>query len=206
MLWSCRVGRYQEALGPLLNAKRLQTKLGHPQAPSTTPTPTSLALPATSATPPASSHWLFTLVALASCFQEVDQLEEAQEHCDDALRLLAPPPHIDNTSEDRPRSHEDSPHPLGDRPYPPLPIELPQTTDNLSPTIENPTLFLAKPHPLLLQLLRAVVRLSWQTGRDKRQWEGLLQQLEEQWVEPDNQPTIKEFLVKQDLRETETEG
>ena len=78
--------------------------------------------------------------------------------------------------------------------------------DNLSPTNENPPLLLPKPHPLLLQLLRAIVRLSWQTGRDKRQWEGLLQQLEEQWVEPDNQPTIKEFLVKQDLRETETEG
>ncbi|CAL8279317.1 unnamed protein product [Boreogadus saida] len=208
-----RVGRYQEALGPLLNAKRLQTKLGHPQAPPTTSaTPTSLApptlssMPTTLAPPPASPHWLFTLVALASCFQEVDQLEEAQEHCDEALRLLAPPPHTNNTFEDRPHPQEDGPHPLGDGPYTAPPIELPQTMDNLSPTNENPPLLLPKPHPLLLQLLRAIVRLSWQTGRDKRQWEGLLQQLEEQWVEPDNQPTIKEFLVKQDLRETETEG
>lgn len=187
----CRVGRYQEALGPLLNAKRLQFKLGRPQAPSTT-----LAMP------PASSHWLFTLVALASCFQEVDQLEEAQEHCDGALRHLAPPPHPEKSSEDKPP--EDSSHPPGDGPlstqtFAPLP-----TTDNCHS--ENPPLLLAKPHPLLVQLLRAVVRLSWQTGRDKRQWEGLLQQLEEQWVEPDNQPTIKEFLVKYELRETEGEG
>lgn len=187
-----RVGRYQEALGPLLNAKRLQSKLGRPQAP-----PTTLAMP------PAPSHWLFTLVALASCFQEVDQLEEAQEHCDDALCLLAPPPHIDNSSEDKPHSLEDSPHPLGDKPQPPQPIVPLPTTDNLCPANENPPLLIAKPHPLLVQLLRAVVRLSWQTGRDKRQWEGLLQQLEEQWPEPDNQPTIKEFLVKHDLSEME---
>jgi hypothetical protein len=100
------------------------------------------------------------------------ELEEAQEHCDEALRLLAPPRHTDNTFEDRPHPQEDGPHPLGDRPYTALPIELPQTMDNLSPTNENPPLLLPKPHPLLLQLLRAIVRLSWQTGRDKRQWEG----------------------------------
>jgi len=190
--YCCRVGRYQEALGPLLNAKRLQSKLGPP--------PTTLAMP------PASSHWLFTLVALASCFQEVNQLEEAQEHCDGALRLLAPPPHPDNSSEDKPPPLEDSPQPIGDGPHPTQTIAPLATTDNLRSANENPLLLVAKPHPLLVQLLRAVVRLSWQTGRDKRQWEGLLQQLEEQWAEPDNQPTIKEFLVKHDLRETEGEG
>lgn len=190
-----RVGRYQEALGPLLNAKRLQFKLGRPQAP-----------PSTLAMPPASSHWLFTLVALASCFQEVDQLEEAQEHCDGALRLLAPPPHPEKSSEDKPLPLEDSPDPPGDGPLPTQTIAPLATTDNCHSANENPPLLVAKPHLLLVQLLRAVVRLSWQTGRDKRQWEGLLQQLEEQWVEPDNQPTIKEFLVKYELSETEEEG
>lgn len=157
---SLRVGRFQEALGPLLNAKRLQQKLGWAtyydrRAP-----------------PPASSHWLFTLVGLLSCFQEVDQLEEARDHCDDALRVLSP-------------EADDGPPPLRDKP-------LPQT---------------ARPHPLLLPLLRVVVRLSWQTGKDKRQWEELLQKLEEQRAGlVDNQPTIKEFLVKHNLEESEGEG
>uniref|UniRef100_A0AAQ4PIX0 PX domain-containing protein n=1 Tax=Gasterosteus aculeatus aculeatus TaxID=481459 RepID=A0AAQ4PIX0_GASAC len=155
-----RVGRFQEALGPLLNAKRLQEKLGWAtyydrRAP-----------------PPASSHWLFTLVGLLSCFQEVDQLEEARDHCDDALRVLSP-------------EADDGPPPLRDKP-------LPQT---------------ARPHPLLLPLLRVVVRLSWQTGKDKRQWEELLQKLEEQRAGlVDNHPTIKEFLVKHNLEESEGEG
>ncbi|KAM3617328.1 uncharacterized protein V6R79_004920 [Siganus canaliculatus] len=145
-----RVARYQEALGPLLNAKRLQQKLGWAsyydnQAP-----------------PTASSHWFFTLVGLASCFQEVDQLEEARDHCELALRVLTPA--------------EDEPRPPGEtRPR--------------------------RPHPLLLPLLRTVVRLSWQTGHDKRRWEELLQQLEEQWAGLDNQPTVKEFLVKHNLEE-----
>uniref|UniRef100_A0A673A057 Sorting nexin family member 21 n=1 Tax=Sphaeramia orbicularis TaxID=375764 RepID=A0A673A057_9TELE len=132
-----RVGRYQEALGPLLNAKRLQHKMGWDQAP-----------------PTASSHWLFTLVGLSCCFQEVDQLEEARDHCDHALRIL-------------------------------------------TSTI---------PHPLLPALLRAVVRLSWQTGKDKRLWEELLQQLDEQGVGSDNQPTIKEYLVQHNLQDSEGEG
>ncbi|XP_029361280.1 sorting nexin-21 [Echeneis naucrates] len=166
-----RVGQYQEALGPLLNAKRLQQKLGwasyydnQAQAP-----------------PPPPSHWFFTLVGLLCCFQEVDQLEEARDHCDLAIRVLMPT-EAQTDAEDKPLPLQDKPHPL----------------------TENPPL--NRPHPLLLPLLRAVVRLSWQTGKDKRQWEELLQHLEEQWAELDNQPTIKEFLVKHSLGEVEGEG
>ncbi|KAF3696363.1 Sorting nexin-21 [Channa argus] len=149
-----RVGRYQEALGPLLNAKRLQQKLGwacyydnQAQAPS-----------------PSTSHWFFTLVGLSCCFQEVDQLEEARDHCDLAIRVLS-----------RPQS-------------------------GVSRS------YIDRPHPLLLPLLRIVVRLSWQTGKDKRQWEELLQPLEEQWARLDNQPSIKEFLVKHNLEENKGDG
>lgn len=156
MFW-WRAGRYHDALGPLLNAKRLQVKLGWSgdddnQAP-----------------PPASCHWLFTLVGLSCCFQEVDQLEEARDHCDHALCLLTPPT----------PSQEGKTDPLPD-------------TDSL--------------HPLLVPLLRATVRLSWQTGQDKRRWEELLQQVLEQWVVLDNQLSIKEFLVKHNLHESEWEG
>lgn len=175
-LVSSRVGRYQEALGPLLNAKRLQHKLGwasyydnQAQAP-----------------PPASSHWFFTLVGLSSCFQEVDQLEEAREHCDLALRVLTPADTQTN-AEDGPLPLEDKLRPLNEK-------------QDASHWHGN------RPHPLLLPLLAAVVRLSWQTGRDKRHWEELLQHLEEQWVGLDNQPTIKEFLVKHNLEESEGEG
>ena len=173
---SLRVGRYQEALGPLLNAKRLQHKLGwasyydnQAQAP-----------------PPASSHWFFTLVGLSSCFQEVDQLEEARDHCDHALRVLTPA-ETETHSEDRSRPLTDEPHPQTDQ------------HDSSQQHID-------RPHPLLLPLLRAVVRLSWQTGRDKRRWEELLRHLEEQWAGLDNQPTITEFLVKHNLEESEGEG
>ncbi|KAM9350735.1 sorting nexin-21 [Symphorus nematophorus] len=165
-----RVGRYQEALGPLLNAKRLQHKLGW----------ASYYDSQAQAPPPASSHWFFTLVGLSSCFQEVDQLEEARDHCDHALRVLTPPETQTHT-EDRPRPLQDKPHDASQ-----------QRT--------------SRPHPLLLPLLRAVVRLSWQTGKDKRHWEELLHQLEEQWAGLDNQPTIKEFLVKHNLEESEGEG
>lgn len=168
-----RAGRYQEALGPLLNAKRLQHKLGwasyydnQAQAP-----------------PPTSSHWFFTLVGLLCCFQEVDQLEEARDHCDHALRVLTPTETQTHTE---------------DKPLPPDNKPLQQT---------NPSrLHVDRPHPLLLPLLRVMVRLSWQTGRDKRQWEELLQHLEERWVRLDNHPTIKEFLVKHNLQDSEGEG
>ncbi|XP_040008440.1 sorting nexin-21 isoform X2 [Xiphias gladius] len=175
-----RVGRYQEALGPLLNAKRLQDKLGwagyydnQAQAP-----------------PPASFHWFFTLVGLSCCFQEVDQLEEARDHCDLALRVLTPA-ETQTTTEDEPLPLEDKPHPLSENPLP--------QTDATRPRIN-------RPHPLLLPLLRAAVRLSWQTGKDKRHWEELLQQLEEQGAGLDNQPTVKEFLVKHNLQESEAEA
>ncbi|XP_029013508.1 sorting nexin-21 [Betta splendens] len=161
-----RVGRYQDALGPLLNAKRLQHKLGwavyyddQTQAP-----------------PPGSSHWFFTLVGLSWCFQEVDQLEEARNHSDLALRVLTPTDDWSLTL--------DKPHPQ---------------TDPWWPCLD-------RPHPLLLPLLRAVVRQSWQTGKDKRKWEGPLQLLEEQWARLDNQPTIKEYLVKHNLQENEGEA
>ncbi|XP_008286278.1 sorting nexin-21 [Stegastes partitus] len=171
-----RVGRYQEALGPLLNAKRLQHKLGWASYyDSQTP-------------PPASPHWFFTLVGLSCCFQEVDQLEEARDHCDHALRVLTPV-----ETEDKPLPPNDNPLPLENKP-------LPQTdTSPLHLPID-------RPHPLLLPLLRSVVRLSWQTGRDKRQWEELMQHLEEQRAGLDNHPTVKEFLVKHNLQETEGEG
>ncbi|TDH11098.1 hypothetical protein EPR50_G00082150 [Perca flavescens] len=149
-----RGGHFPEALGPLLNAKRLQHKLGW-----TGYQDDRQAL----APPPASSHWLFTLVGLWRCFQEAEQLEEAWHHCDAALRVITPT--------------EDKPRPLTDR-----------------------------PHPLLLPLLRAVVRLSWQTGRDKRRWEELLQQLGGQGAGLDNQPIITEFLLNHNLQESEWEG
>lgn len=171
-----RVGRYQEALGPLLNAKRLQQKLGW-------------ACYYDNQTPPsASSHWLFTLVGLSCCFQEVDQLEEARDHCDHALRVLTPV-----ETEDKPLLPDNNPLPPNNKP-------LPQT--DTTPV----HLHIEQPHPLLLPLLRSVVRLSWQTGKDKRQWEELLQHLEEQRAGIDNLPTIKEFLVKHNLQESEGEA
>ncbi|XP_061591627.1 sorting nexin-21 [Cololabis saira] len=166
-----RAGRFQEALGPLLNAKRLQHKLGwasyydnQAQAP-----------------PPASSHWFFTLVGLSCCFKEVEQLEEARDHCDHALRVLT-------LAETRP-STEDKPLPLID--------ETPRLQMKPFPLDKD------KLHALLPPLLRTVVRLSWQTGKDKRQWEELLQQLEEQQAELDNHPSIKEFLIKHELQEND---
>uniref|UniRef100_A0A3P9IF98 Sorting nexin family member 21 n=1 Tax=Oryzias latipes TaxID=8090 RepID=A0A3P9IF98_ORYLA len=153
-----RSARFQEALGPLLNAKRLQHKLGwtsYHDNQAQAPLPSS------------SSHWFFTLVGLLCCFQEVGQLEEARDHCDHALRVLTP---TSSNAEDKP-----------------LPLH--QASNSLL--------------PLLLPLLRVVVRLSWQTGKDKRQWEELLQHLEEQQAGLDNHPTIQEFLVQHNLQESE---
>ncbi|XP_069572639.1 sorting nexin-21 [Brachyistius frenatus] len=169
-----RVGRYQDALGPLLNAKRLQHKLGWASYYDNQ-----------AQVPPPASHWFFTLVGLSCVFQEVDQLEEARDHCDHALRVLTP---AETAAEEKLLPCEDKPLPLHEKP-------LPQT--------DAPRPHVYRPHPLLLPLLRAVVRLSWQTGRDKRQWEDLLQHLEEQEAGLENHPTVKEFLVKHDLQESE---
>ncbi|KAM9342735.1 LOW QUALITY PROTEIN: sorting nexin-21 [Pholidichthys leucotaenia] len=171
-----RVGRYQEALGPLQNAKRLQQKLGW----------TSFHDNQTQTPNPVCSHWFFTLLGLSCCFQEVDQLEEARDHCDHALCVLTPA-QTQTSMEDKllpPYRHCSG----NEKP-------LPQT--------DTPLLHIDRPHPMLLPLLRAVIRLSWQTGKDKRQWEELLQHLEEQSVGLDNHPTIKEFLVKHDLQGAE---
>ncbi|KAJ8369463.1 hypothetical protein SKAU_G00094910 [Synaphobranchus kaupii] len=132
---------YQEALGFFLNAHRLQEKLGcqsqHQQR----------------------AHWLFTLLALVACFQELDQLGEAQEHCDHALQDLAP-----------------SQHSLQQQQY---------------------------LHPLLIPLLQANVRLSWKISKDKRQWEALLLEIQDSGVDIGNQPSLKEYLVKEVLEDGE---
>lgn len=163
---SFRVERYQEALGPLLNAKRLQNKLGW----------TSYCDAEAQARPGASSHWFFTLVGLLICFQEVDQLEDARDHCDHALRVLVPAESLAGPEQ------KPSPGPGG------------------GGALEQ---HLAKSHPIVFPLLQAIVRLSWQTGKDKRQWEELMQLLEERGAELDDRPTIKEFLVKYNLEEQE---
>uniref|UniRef100_A0A8B9HM45 Sorting nexin family member 21 n=1 Tax=Astyanax mexicanus TaxID=7994 RepID=A0A8B9HM45_ASTMX len=73
-----RVGRYQEAVGVLLNALRLQEKLGCQQVLQHLPLQ--------------KAHWFFTLASLVSCFQDLERPNEAQEHCDRALQDLAPSP------------------------------------------------------------------------------------------------------------------
>ncbi|KAG5837914.1 hypothetical protein ANANG_G00218150 [Anguilla anguilla] len=135
-----RGGRYQEALGFFLNALRLQEKLGcqaqHQQR----------------------AHWLFTLLGLVACFQELDQLGEAQEHCDRALQDLAPSQHA----------------------------------------LQQQNL-----HPLLVPLLQANVRLSWKISKDKRRWEALLLEIQDTGVDTGNQPSLKEYLIKEVLEDSE---
>ncbi|KAL1021188.1 hypothetical protein UPYG_G00009930 [Umbra pygmaea] len=141
-----RVGRYQEALGPLLNSLRLQEKLGCEQHGKQQPCQQQR------------THWLFTLLALVTCFQELEQLGEAQEHCDRALRDLAP------SAEALLQHHL---------------------------------------HPLLIPLLQTNVRLSWKISKDKRRWEVLLQEIQNSGVDVGNQPSLKEYLIKEALVETE---
>ncbi|XP_023846843.1 sorting nexin-21 [Salvelinus sp. IW2-2015] len=141
-----RVGRYQEALGPLLNGLRLQEKLGCEQQGKQQPHHQL------------GTHWLFTLLALVTCFQELEQLGEAQEHCDRALRDLAP-----------------SPEALQQHHF----------------------------HPLLIPLLQTNVRLSWKISKDKRQWEVLLQEIQDSGADIGNQPSLKEYLMKEALVESE---
>lgn len=141
-----RVGRYQEALGPLLNGLRLQEKLGCEQQGMQQPHHQQR------------THWLFTLLALVTCFQELEQLGEAQEYCDRALRDLAP-------SQEALQQH----------------------------------LF----HPLLIPLLQTNVRLSWKISKDKRRWEVLLQEIQDSGADVGNQPSLKEYLMKENLVESE---
>ncbi|KAK6308030.1 hypothetical protein J4Q44_G00213010 [Coregonus suidteri] len=141
-----RVGRYQEALGPLLNGLRLQEKLGCEQQAKQQPHHQQ------------GTHWLFTLLALVTCFQELEQLGEAQVHCDRALRVLAP-----------------SPEALQQHHF----------------------------HPLLIPLLQTNVRLSWKISKDKRQWEVLLQEIQDSGADVGNQPSLKEYLMKETLVESE---
>uniref|UniRef100_A0A4W5KAW3 Sorting nexin family member 21 n=1 Tax=Hucho hucho TaxID=62062 RepID=A0A4W5KAW3_9TELE len=141
-----RVGHYQEALGPLLNGLRLQEKLGCEQQGKQQPHHQQ------------GTHWLFTLLALVTCFQELEQLGEAQEHCDRALRDLAP-----------------SPEALQQHHF----------------------------HPLLIPLLQTNVRLSWKISKDKRQWEVLLQEIQDSGADVGNQPSLKEYLIKEALVESE---
>ncbi|CAB1335973.1 unnamed protein product [Coregonus sp. 'balchen'] len=141
-----RVGRYQEGLGPLLNGLRLQEKLGCEQQGKQQPHHQQR------------THWLFTLLALVTCFQELEQLGEAQEYCDRALKDLAP-----------------SPEALQQHHF----------------------------HPLLIPLLQANVRLSWKISKDKRRWEVLLQEIQDSGADVGNQPSLKEYLIKEALVESE---
>uniref|UniRef100_A0A9J8D9U4 Sorting nexin family member 21 n=3 Tax=Cyprinus carpio TaxID=7962 RepID=A0A9J8D9U4_CYPCA len=139
-----RVGRYQDALGSLLNALRLQEKLGCHQL---------LQLNQLQRV-----HWFFTLSSLVTCFQELGQLSEAQEHCDRALQDLAP-------SQEALQQHQ--------------------------------------LHPLLIPLLQSNVRLSWKVSKDKRRWEALLQEIQEQGIDIGNQPNLKECLIKESIEDSE---
>lgn len=82
-----RVGRYQEALGALLNALRLQEKLGCHQI-FQQQQQQQLQPPFNN--PQQETHWLYNLCALVCCFQDLEHLEEAQDHCDRALGDIAP--------------------------------------------------------------------------------------------------------------------
>ncbi|XP_051516807.1 sorting nexin-21-like [Myxocyprinus asiaticus] len=139
-----RVGRYEESLGSFLNSLRLQEKLGchqllhqnHFQR----------------------VHWFFTLSAMVSCFQDLEQLSEAQEYCDRALQDLAP-------SQEAFQQHQ--------------------------------------LHPLLIPLLQSNVRLSWKISKDKRRWEALLQEIQDQGIDIGNQPSLKELLIKESVEDSE---
>ncbi|XP_043566096.1 sorting nexin-21 [Chiloscyllium plagiosum] len=51
-------------------------------------------------------------------------------------------------------------------------------------------------HPLLVPLLHSNIRLSWKIAKDKRQSEAKLQQLQESGLDILNQPSLKEYLIK----------
>ncbi|XP_076133233.1 sorting nexin-21 [Alosa pseudoharengus] len=157
-----RVGRYQDALGALINALRLQEKLGCQQMLQQHQQQQQQQQHQQNS--PQGVHWLFNLCSLVSCFQDLEQLEEAQEHCDRALRDIAP-------------SQEA--------------LQQQQQQQQL------------QFHPLLIPLLQYNVRLSWKISKDKRQWEALLQEIQDLGVDVGNQPNLKEYLIKEVLEDSE---
>lgn len=132
-----RSGRYGEALSMLVNALHLQQKLDSPH----------------------NFHRLFTLSAVAICYQEQERLGEAQEHCEHALNKLVPS------------------------------VDMHKIQHKL--------------HPLLVPLLQSNVRLCWKISKDKRHWETLLHEIQEHGVDVENQPDLKECIVKENLLESE---
>lgn len=58
-------------------------------------------------------------------------------------------------------------------------------------------------HPLLVPLLQANVRLCWKIAKDKRRWEALLNEILELGVDIENQPDLKECVIKENLLENE---
>ncbi|KFV68379.1 Sorting nexin-21, partial [Dryobates pubescens] len=54
-------------------------------------------------------------------------------------------------------------------------------------------------HPLLGPFLQAHIHLAWKVGRDKRRWEARLQDLREAGPPLQQQPTLKECLIKEPL-------
>ncbi|KAJ8372081.1 hypothetical protein AAFF_G00294950 [Aldrovandia affinis] len=161
-----RAGRAQDALAFFLNALLLQERLGcqeqHQQR----------------------AHWLYTLLALVTCYQDLEQLDEAQEHCDRALNHLAPAPHL---------APSQDPALPGPRPPLPRPSPSPRPQDRLQQQL----------HPLLIPLLQTNVRLSWKISKDKRKWEALLLEIQDSGADTANQPSLKEYLVKEVLEDHE---
>lgn len=169
-----RVGRYQDAVSALVNAMRLQEKLGcqqilqqHQQQQQSQQQHNQPQQQQQQQGCPQGVHWLFNLCALVSCHQELDQLEEAQEACDRALRDIAP-------SQEAMQQHQQQQQWL-------------------------------RLHPLLIPLLQCNVRLSWKISKDKRQWEALLQEIQELGLmdTAGNQVSLKEYLIKEVLEDSE---
>ncbi|XP_017341817.1 sorting nexin-21 [Ictalurus punctatus] len=133
-----RSGRSEEALDTLVNALRLQEKLDSPHK----------------------THRLFTLSAVASCYQELERLSEAQEHCEHALNKLVP-------------------------------------------SMDMQKIQQKQLHPLFVPLLQANIWLCWKISKDKRRWEALLHEIQELGIDLENQPDLRECVVKETLLESE---
>ncbi|KAF4078292.1 hypothetical protein AMELA_G00197670 [Ameiurus melas] len=133
-----RSGRSEEALDTLINALHLQEKLDSPHK----------------------NHRLFTLSAVVSCYQELERLNEAQEHCERALNKLVP-------------------------------------------SMDMQKIQQKQLHPLLVPLLQANIWLCWKISKDKRRWEAMLHEIQELGIDLENQPDLKECIVKETLLESE---